>query len=158
ALIYLAQHKPEAGIMALKELAHAKKLDFNNLKLNAPIVQAHLATGNPSDFESAYRAASQLDMIDPTDEARLLRARPALDTGHTSKGFNILNDVSKRNHGQLDATGWLVMSGLSRQKGEGQMADIYLERAKKIDPKIQDKVQLWLRVKPLTPIEQARKE
>jgi cytochrome c-type biogenesis protein CcmH/NrfG len=120
ALTYLSEHKAESGIMALRQLAHAKRLDYNDINLNAPIAEAHMQTGNPSDFESAYKAASQLFTIDPTDFSRLLMARTALETGRLAKGFDMLQQIGTRNSGKLDASGCLIMSGLVRISAEGQ--------------------------------------
>ncbi len=154
----LSEHKKESGLMALVQLNHAKLLDFNDINLNAPIAEALLATGSPAQFERAYNAANQLYLITPTDGGRLLLAQTCLETGRLSKGFALLTEIQARHKGQLDAGGWVVMSGLFRQKGDPEKADECLARARKTDPKIDSKVQLWLKVKPLTSIQQAREE
>jgi tetratricopeptide (TPR) repeat protein len=155
-LTLLSEHKAESGLAALHQLAHAKRLDYNDINLNAPIAEAHLATGNPNDFESAYRAAAQLHMINPSDRSRLLLAHAALETGRIVKGFKLVGEVQTNLKGDLDANGLILMSGLFKQRGELEKAKEYLALAKKRDPKIEEKIHLWLKVKPLTPIEQAR--
>jgi len=158
ARVYLSQHKTESGLLALHQLAHARRLDVNDPGLTAPIAEAHLATGNPKDFESAYQAASLLHRVAPTDGSRLILARAALETGRIHRGFSLIAELMQRNHNKLNAEGNMIAYGLYKQSGRPADADKYLKIARSQDPKIEEKIPIWLRVKPLTPIQQAREQ
>ena len=146
------------GINAKMQLSHGRSLDLQDVNFNAPMAEALLATGDPSEFAGAFQAAALLNKINPTNGSRLLLARACLETGRLARGFSLMKEVMMRMHGKLDAEGALVMSGLYKQEGKAAMAREYLSQAKKQDPEIETKIHLWYRIKPLTPIEQAREE
>jgi tetratricopeptide (TPR) repeat protein len=158
ARTYLSEHKPESGAEALAQLKIGRNLDPNDVNFTAPIVEADLATGSPRDFEQAYGAACLLHRINPTDGSRLLVARASLETGRLAKGFGMMEEILTRQKGRLDAEGAIILSGLYKQQGRTAKSEEYLDNAKKLDPKIESKIHLWLRVKPLTPIEEAREK
>jgi hypothetical protein len=169
ARTYLSEHKPESGAEALAQLKIGRNLDRNDINFTPPIVEADLATGNPLDFEQAYGAACLLHRINPTDGSRLLVARASLETGRLAKGFGMMDQILTRRKGQLDAEGAIILSGLYKQQGmtgtsqeylnkAKRLSEEYLDKAKKLDPKIETKIHLWFRVKPLTPIEEAREK
>jgi tetratricopeptide (TPR) repeat protein len=157
-MTYLSEHKAESGLFAIKYLAHAKRLDVNDINVEAPLAEALLATGNTSNFETAYGHVSMLHRINPTDGSRLLLARAALETGRLARCYGLLDEVLTRHKGKFDATGAIILSGLLRQEGKVAQAEQYLTMAKQLDPKIESKIHLWLKIMPLTPIEEARKK
>ncbi|MBS1990315.1 MAG: hypothetical protein JSS83_07345 [Cyanobacteria bacterium SZAS LIN-3] len=160
AQVYLSEHKPESGLFAVKYLGHARRLDANDLSNEAPLAEALLVTGNPNNFEAAYKHAMLLHKISPTNGSYRLLARAALETGRIRKGLDVMDELFVRSHGNLDPESLYILSALCRRAGNvnnAQLrADQYLARAKRYDPDIEKKVKLWLRIEPLTPIEEER--
>jgi len=156
--VYLSEHKPESGSFAIKYLGHAKRLDRNDLSNEAPLAEAILATGNPSNFESAYGHALMLHKISPTTGSYILLARAALETGRLSKSAALMHELDVRLHGAYNAEAMYIMYGICKQAHDEKKAADYLMRAKKLDPNIETNTKLWLRIAPLTAIEEEREK
>jgi tetratricopeptide (TPR) repeat protein len=156
--VYISEHKPESGAMALVQLAHARRLDINDVNMLEPLALAHLATGESRSMEAAYQIAGTLDQITPCEGSRMLLARAALETGRLAKADDLIRGEINMKFGKITAEQAILLSGIYKQAGQNAESDKMLALARKEEPGIEKRIHLWLRIKPLSTIEQAREK
>ena len=144
--------------MALSQVIHARKLDLNDIEMLPVLITAELETGDAKKFEAAYTAADTQMKIAPTDANKLLLARASLETGRISKAYNLLVAVYENRGSQLDAENAYLLYAVYKQNGQKEDGDKYLALALKANPDIKKDMHLWLEIKPLSTMEQAREE
>ncbi|MBU6453079.1 MAG: hypothetical protein KGS72_14940 [Cyanobacteria bacterium REEB67] len=155
---YISEHKPESGAMALVQLAHARRLDINDVAMLEPLALAHLATGESRSLEAAYQIAGTLDQIMPCEASRMLLARAALETGRLAKADDLIRGEVYTKSGKISAEQALLLSGIYKQAGQEAESAKMLAMARREEPGIEKRIHLWLRIKPLSTIEQAREK